>query len=439
MTPGRSPVTIHLAKEIWFSRRSGDAIQFVALKDAAMAVDDLGKIIALGRANEFKSQVHAERTVDHGDGIIMPGFVDAHLHCPQIDVIGSGGLPLLEWLNKYVFPAEAKFKDQKVAQSGAKRLVRELKRHGVTTAAVFSSVHAVAAEALFSEFDAAGLRLISGKTSMDVGAPGEVLQPVRSDIEDQEALIKRWHGKAGRLFYAITPRFALSCSREMMRALGDLRERNLSCYVQSHISETTDEVAEVKKVWNGSKDYLAVYEDHGLLGAKTLLGHGIYLTDPEIRRMAATKTSVVHCPTSNSFLGSGLFNLKRTADLGARICLASDIGAGTGLSPWQTMLECYKVQALQGHRLTADELLYRATLAGAESLGLDGTCGSLEVGKDADFIVVNPSRNRLLSERIAVTETPAERLFACMAYGDDRIIEETYVAGQRLYAQSKAE
>lgn len=430
MSNDRSPLTIHRAKEIWSVRRKGASFELFSQTDAAMAVDANGKIAAIGRANEFKSPAHAEYMVDHGQAILIPGFVDAHLHCPQLDVIGSGGFHLLDWLDRYVFPAEAQFKSPSVAALGAKRLVRELKRHGVTTAAVFSSVHAVAADALFDAFDKAGLRLVTGKTSMDVGAPADVLQSVQADIIEQEDLIKRWHGKSGRLFYAITPRFALSCSREMMRALSDLRERHMSCYVQTHISENINEVREVLNVWKTAKDYLAVYEDHGLLGAKTLLAHGIYLTDSELARVASSRTSIVHCPTSNTFLGSGLFNLRRAQDAGVRVCLASDIGGGTGLSPWHTMLECYKVQSLQGLLVSAEELLYRATLAGAEALGLDGHCGSLDVGKDADFLVVRPDRNELLGERLSVTKTAVERLFACIAFGDDRIVDKVYVSGR---------
>jgi guanine deaminase len=436
MSPERLPITVHRAKEIWFTRKEGDEIQFVTLVDAALAIDANGKITAIGRASEFKSPAHCEKVIDHGDGILIPGFVDAHIHCPQLSVIASGGMPLLDWLTKYIFQAEAQFKNQNVATAGARRLTRELKQNGVTTAAVFSSVHAVAAEALFQEFDSAGMRLMTGKTAMDVGGPAGVLQPVHSDIEDQEVLIERWHNKSGRLLYAITPRFALSCSRELMLALGELRERHPSCYVQTHISENLEEVAAVKDIWKANADYLAVYEEHGLIGSKTLLAHGIYLTDSELKRMAKAKATLVHCPTSNSFLGSGLLNLKRVEEFGVHMCLASDIGAGTHFSPWQTMLECYKIQALQGVRLPAHELLYRSTLAGAEALGMASVCGSLEVGKDADFVIVDASKKLILAERLAVAESPEERLFACITLGDDRIISKSYVAGNLIYSQA---
>jgi guanine deaminase len=438
MSADRQPHVIHRAKELWHVTRSRpDSIQFNAIANGALAIDQFGRIIGVGRSSEFRylnaSSSSVVEVIDHGDAVLMPGFVDAHAHAPQMDVMGSGGYSLLQWLDHHVFPAEAKFGEVSVARDGARRLTREFKRHGVTAAAVFSSVHAPAADCLFSEFDTAGLRLLTGKTSMDVGAPQAVLQPVKNDIEDQQALIARWHGKSDRLHYAITPRFALSCSREMMRGLGDLRERNPTCYVQTHISETQDEVSAVKSVWRDCRDYLSVYADHGLIGEKTLLAHGIYLSDSEIKRIEKSKSSIVHCPTSNTFLGSGLFPLRRVRDAGVKVCLASDIGAGTTLSPWQTMLEAYKVQALQGDRPNAGELLYLSTLAGAEAMGMDQDFGSFEPGKYADFLVIKPGQKPLLAERIARAKDPEERLFACITHGDDRLIRSVFVAGEKVH------
>lgn len=431
-------MTVHLAAEIWYAKKERGSIVFVAQKDAAMVVDEHGKILKVGTKTAILPQFPAGelRHVDHGDNFIVPGFIDSHLHCPQLDLIGSGGLPLLGWLDKYVFPTEAQFASQNVAKAGAQRLTRELRRHGITTAAVFSSVHALAAEELFAEFDAAGLRLVSGKTSMDCGAPNNLMQDAESDIRDQKVLIARWHGKNGRLFYAITPRFALSCTKEMFRKLAELRSEFPTCFVQTHISENQNEVAAVRDVWKSHKDYLAVYEDFGLLNEKTLLAHGIYLSDDELRRIAKARATIVHCPTSNTFLGSGLFALRKALDAGARVCLASDIGGGTSLSPWQTMLESYKVQALQGTYLSSVELLYYGTLAGAEALGMDSICGSLEPQKAADFVVLSSRRNQLLAERIAKTTSPEERLFAFITSGDDRVVEATYVSGREVYRNS---
>lgn len=431
-------MTVHLASEIWYAKKEQGSIVLVAQKDAAMIVDEGGKIIKVGRKTEILRQFSGTELtlIDHADNFIIPGFIDSHLHCPQLDLIGSGGLPLLGWLDKYVFPTEAQFASRPIAKAGAQRLTRELKRNGITTAAVFSSVHALAAEELFAEFDAAGLRLVSGKTSMDCGAPNNLMQDAASDVMDQRSLITKWHGKNGRLFYAITPRFALSCTKEMLRKLAELRAEFPTCFVQTHISENQNEVAAVREVWRSHKDYLAVYEDFGLLNEKTLLAHGIYLSDDELRRIAKARATIVHCPTSNTFLGSGLFPLYKARDAGAKVCLASDIGGGTSLSPWQTMLESYKVQALQGTYLSSAELLYYGTLAGAEALGMDGVCGSLEPQKAADFVVLSSRRNQLLAERIAKTNSPEERLFAFITSGDDRVVEATYVSGYEVHRNS---
>jgi guanine deaminase len=429
---------VHLADEIWLTARHNGSVSFDVIRNAALAVNSGGRIIAVGPRSEILSSMRSDQIeiVDHEASVIVPGFIDAHLHCPQLDVIGSGGLPLLDWLNRFVFPAEAKFSDPTVSSLGARRLVRELKKNGITTAAVFSSVHAVATDALFREFESAGLRLITGKTSMDMGAPTELLESVESDLRHQNDLIENWHGKSERLYYAVTPRFALSCSKQMLRALGDLKAKWPSCFIQTHISENKTEVAEVQAVWKQHRDYLGVYEDHGLLDGKTLLGHGIHLTDTELKRIEKVGATVVHCPTSNTFLGSGLFNLRKAQDFGVRVCLASDVGAGTSLSPWKTMLECYKIQALQGEFCSASELLYRATLAGAEALGMERQSGSLEVGKFADFVVINQSRNLLLAERLVKTNSAEERFFATMTHGDDRITESVFVAGKQIYRQT---
>jgi guanine deaminase len=429
---------VHLADEVWLLSHKNGSSSFDAIKNAALAVGADGRILAVGSRSEVLGSIQSSQVeiIDHEASIIVPGFVDAHLHCPQLDVIGSGGYPLLDWLNKFVFPAEARFSDPLVASSGAKRLVRELKKNGVTTAAVFSSVHAVAADELFREFDDAGLRLITGKTSMDLGAPNELLENVESDLVRQDKLISTWHGKSERLHYAITPRFALSCSKQMLRGLGELKAKWPSCFIQTHISENKKEVTEVQAVWKQHRDYLAVYEDFGLLDGKTLLGHGIHLTDSELKRIEKVGATVVHCPTSNTFLGSGLFDLRRAEDFGVRVCLASDVGAGTSLSPWKTMLECYKIQALQGEFCSAADLLYRATLAGAEALGMGAFSGSLEVGKFADFVVINQSKNLFLAERLLKTHSAEERFFATMTYGDDRITESMFVAGKQVYNQT---
>ncbi len=413
--------------------RLGDRFEFEAIPDAGLAVDSsTGRILDVGNFAAVKARHAAASVLNHGDGVIVPGFVDAHLHFPQLDAMGSHGKHLIQWLESYIFPAESRFADQGVAGSTAARFTQELARNGVTTSVVFSSVHPVAAESLFAAFEASGLRAVVGKTSMDVNAPESVLLDWRADIDAQEALIAKWHGRDGRLFYAVTPRFVLTSSRHQMKALSELHARHPETYIQTHISECEGELRSVAEAFPEAKDYLSIYEDYGLINERTLLGHGIWLTESERDRVAAFGATVVHCPTSNAFLGSGLIDLKKTCDAGIEVALGSDIGAGTSLSPWVTMLEAYKIQALRSQPLEPEALLYLATLAGAEALHMDHMTGSLEPGKQADFQVISFDAKPLLRERVARTRTPQERLFATVVHGDDRVLDKLYVAGRCL-------
>jgi guanine deaminase len=439
-------VVIHRAAELWHATGTGGAdpqsttarrgrlgarFRFQAVSDAGLAVDSsTGRIVDCGNYREVKSRYPQSIDVNHGEGVILPGFVDAHLHFPQLDVIGSHGKHLIQWLESYIFPAESRFADAQVATGTASRLTRELARNGVTTSVVFSSVHPVAAEVLFTAFVKSGLRAVVGKTSMDINAPSGVLLDWKPDIDAQEELIARWHGRDGRLFYAVTPRFVLTSSLDQMRALSELHARHPGTYIQTHISECEGELKSVAEAFPSAKDYLSIYEDHGLINDRTLLGHGVWLSDSERERVASLGATVVHCPTSNAFLGSGLIDLKKTCDAGVEVALGSDIGAGTSLSPWVTMLEAYKIQALRSQPLEPEALLYLATLAGAEALHMDRDTGSLESGKFADFQVVRFSRKPILAERIAGAKDARERLFATVVHGDDRILDKLYVAGR---------
>lgn len=439
-------VVIHRAAELWHVKcpdtlqpgagtvrrgRLGDRFRFESISDAGLAVESAtGRIVDCGPYRQVKS-LHPESTdIDHGDGVILPGFIDAHLHFPQLDAMGSHGKHLIQWLDTYIFPAESRFSDADVAMETASRFTRELARNGVTTSVVFSSVHPVAADVLFTAYEKSGLRGVVGKTSMDMNAPREVLLDWQADIDAQEQLIAKWHGRDGRLFYAVTPRFVLTSSREQMKALSELHARHPGTYIQTHISECEGELKSVAEAFPSARDYLSIYEDFGIITDRTLLGHGVWLSDSERQRIANFGATVVHCPTSNAFLGSGLIDLKKTCDAGVEVALGSDIGAGTSLSPWITMLEAYKFQALRGQPLEPEALLYFATLAGAEALHLDRETGSLEAGKSADFQVIDFARKPLLAERIARTKDARERLFATVVHGDDRLLDKLYVAGQ---------
>lgn len=455
MVVAASNIVIHRAAELWhvtspvaFSASSGtirrgrlgERFRFEALSNVGLAIDETtGRILGAGDFHQIKARHEGAKVVDHGDGVILPGFVDAHLHFPQLDTMGSHGKHLIQWLETFIFPAEASFSDAAVAGETAGRFTKELAANGVTTSVVFSSVHPIAAEVLFSAFEASGLRGVVGKTSMDVNAPAAVLLDWRADIEAQEVLIKKWHGRHGRLYYAVTPRFVLTSSNDQMKALADLHARHPDTFVQTHISECEGELKSVALAFPEARDYLSIYEDYGLINDRTLLGHGIWLTESERERVAGHGASIVHCPTSNSFLGSGLLDLKKTCDAGIEVALGSDIGAGTSLSPWATMLEAYKIQAQRSQPLEPESLLYLATLAGAEALHMDGDIGSLDPGKLADFQVISFAGKPILHERVTRTRSPAERLFATMVHGDDRILKRLYVAGRCLHDAYRGE
>lgn len=433
-------VTIHRGQELWDVRARAvsagvlaDRFTFVTIANPGLVVDnDSGRILACGEFPLVKREYPDAAVVDHGEAVLIPGFVDCHLHFPQLHAMGSYGNHLIQWLETYIFPTEARFSDRTVAELTAASLCRELAANGVATSVIFSSVHPVAADALFQSLDRSGLRAVVGKTSMDVNAPDGVLLEWQYDIAAQEELIARWHGHDGRLFYAVTPRFILTSSQQQMAALGALHARYPDVYIQTHISECRDEIAAVKSAFPESADYLSLYEDHGLVNDRTLLGHGIWLSDSERERIAKCGASVVHCPTSNNFLGSGMLDVRKTCAAGVQVALGSDIGAGTSLSPWATMLDAYKVQALLGQPLDPASLFYLATLAGAEALHLDHVTGSLEPGKDADFQVVRPGRRPVLAERLGCAASPVERLFATIVHGDDRILDSLFVRGRRV-------
>lgn len=442
---------IHRAAEMWHTKsagqsgtvrrgRLGERFVFESISDAGLLVDEAsGRIMDTGCFPDVKKRNPSVRVEDHGEAVIVPGFTDAHLHFPQMDAMGSYGKHLIQWLETYIFPAEAKFSDASYAATAARRFTRELARNGISSSVVFSSVHAAAADALFAAMDEAGLRSVIGKTSMDVNAPESVLLDWQADVEAQEKLIGKWHKRHDRLFLAVTPRFVLTSSKKQMTALGDLHAKNPDTFIQTHISECEGELQSVRDAFPAARDYLSIYEDFGLVNERTLLGHGIWLTDAERERVSAKGATVVHCPTSNTFLGSGLIDLKKTCDAGVEVALGSDIGAGTSLSPWVTMLEAYKIQALRSQSPDPSTLLYLATLAGAEALHMDDRTGSLETGKYADFQVISLRAKDLLGERVDRASNAKERLFATIVHGDDRLLQKLFVAGKSVFARAMGE
>ncbi len=370
-----------------------------------------------------------DEIIDHRPHLIMAGFIDTHNHFPQMQVIGSYGAQLLEWLNNYTFPEETKFSDPAHSTRLAGLYFDEMLRNGTTTPVAYCSVHKTSAEAYFTEAKRRNIRAIGGKVLMDRNAPDGVLDTPQSGLDDTEDLIAKWHGN-GRALYAISPRFAITSTPEQLEMAQALVAAHPDCYVQTHLSENKDEIAYTMELYPDHPDYLGIYEHYGLLGSKTLLGHSIYLSERERSVMADTNSVAVFCPTSNLFIGSGLFDEETTRNDGIRIAVATDIGGGTSYSMLRTMDEAYKVCQLQGQNLPPLYAFYLMTLGNARALGLEAQIGTLETGTEADIVILNASATPAAALRMETVETLAEELFVLQTLGDDRAIVETYVAGE---------
>lgn len=404
----------------------------------ALAVDNAGYIVAVGEAIDVLKQYPQALVRDFGDAVICPGFIDLHLHFPQTNMIGCFGEKLLGWLERYTFPLEQSFSEPLVAKKWSRIFMTELLANGTTTSVVFSSSHEEATDILFDEADRCGVRAVIGKVSMDRHAPDALLEGVEKDYFSHESLVSKWHGKDDRLYYALTPRFAPSCSDALMTSLGALKRKHHDLFVQTHFAESKEELIWVRELFPDDRDYLAVYERFGLIGPKTILAHAIHASQTEIQRMIDAGARIAHCPTSNLFLGSGLFPLEALVGNTA-VGLGTDVGGGTSFSMWRTMDEAYKIQQLRGHSASPASLFHMATLAGAQALGMQDRIGSLEVGKQADFQVLDWQRNRLLRERLAgqLVECPSDRLFAMMHLADDRLVKEVFVRGKSVFKSTE--
>jgi len=368
---------------------------------------------------------------DYRDKLIMPGFIDTHVHYPQIDMIAAYGEQLLDWLNNYTFVTEANFGDPKVAHDTSKFFLDQLLANGTTSAMVFSTSHPQSAEAFFTESHKLNTRMITGNVLMDKNAPEHLCVSAEQSIRDTQNIIDNWHGR-GRQHVAITPRFAITSTPKQLQLAGELYASYDNVYLQTHLAENRDEVAFVRQLYPKHKGYLDVYEGMGLLGRYTTLAHGIYLETAEYERLRATGTQIAHCPTSNLFLGSGLFDLPKTLSY-TGVSIATDVGAGTSLSMLVTLSEAYKVQQLQNNQLSAHQGLYQITLGNAQSLMLDDKIGNFMPNKEADFVVIDLGATALLERRMSQTKTFEEQLFVLMMLGDDRVIEQTVIAGVSHY------
>ncbi len=375
--------------------------------------------------------------VEHLPGrIIAPGFVDMHIHYPQTDVIGSPAAGLLPWLEDYTFPEEKRFSSADYSAQAASFFIAELLRNGVTTALTFATSHPESVNALFREAQGKGMRIIAGKCLQDRNCPDGVRDQTEQSLIDTETLIQQWHGK-GRLGYAITPRFAPSCTDAQLRGAGELAAKYPDVWIQSHVAENREEIAWARELFPASRSYLSTYADFGLMRDRAVYAHCIHFDDDDRALMRETGAAAAVCPTSNLFLGSGFFDYAGADRTGYRYGLASDVGGGTSFSPFHTMLAAYYVgrtaveglQTKPGLSLSPQHLWWQHTAGAASALRLDGVIGNLQVGSEADFIVLNPAATPLLARRTARASNLDELLFAMVVLGDDRLVERTVIAG----------
>ena len=407
-------------------------------QDALIIIRD-GKITDFGDFATTKENLPAGASVTtYSDALILPGFIDTHVHYPQTQIIGAYGKTLIDWLNNYTFIAEQQFADPEHGRQVAKVFLRECARVGTTTAMVYCTVYPQSVEMFFEESEKINARMIAGKVMMDRNAPHALLDTAQSGYDQSKALLEKWH-KRGRQLYGITPRFAPTSSPEQMTMTGALWKEFPDAYLQSHVSENLGEVAWVKDLYPERSGYLDVYEHYGQLGPRAVYGHGIHLTESELARCHETGTAIAHCPTSNLFLGSGCLNVENLhrQDRPVRVGLATDLGAGTSFSQLQTMNEAYKVAHLNGAALSAWHAYYLATRGAARSLYLDETIGSIGPGYEADLVVLDLKSTPIIDYRMKYCRTLEEALFIQMTMGDDRATRATYVAGELVYDRDR--
>jgi len=400
-------------------------------EDGGLLMKD-GRIVAAGSYAEVEAKAgEGAGKIDHRPHLLMPGFIDAHAHFPQMQVIASYGAELLEWLNTYTFPEETKFLNAQHGRRIARLFLDEVIRHGTTTVAAYCSVHKESAQAFFAESHDRDMLNIAGKVMMDRNAPDGLTDTPQSGYDDTKALIAEWHGK-GRQHYAITPRFAITSTPQQMEMAGALAKEFPDLHIQTHLSENHAEIAFTCELYPQARDYTDVYAHYGLLGSRTLLGHSIHLSEREADALSDTGSVAVFCPTSNLFLGSGLFDYQRyrRREKPLRIAAATDVGGGTSYSMLRTMDEGYKVIALQGEKLNPFQSFWQITRGNAEALSVAGRVGTLEEGTDADLVVLDSRATSVMELRMETVTSLAEELFLLQTLGDDRAVREVYVAGK---------
>ena len=425
---------LHFLRDPGGETRPDRAFEFFA--DGAIAVSD-GRILEAGEASAVLRRLPAGAPVkDYSGKLLVPGFVDTHIHYPQTDMIASYGKQLLEWLERYTFPTEREFADPEHAREVAEFFLDELLRNGTTTALVLGTVHAQSVDAFFEAAQARSLRMIAGKVLMDRNCPDYLRDTPETAYAESKALIGRWHGR-DRLSYAITPRFAATSSEAQLTRAGELAAEFPDVFVHTHLAETRAEVEWVRTLFPASRSYLDVYHRFGLVRPRSVFAHCIHLDAQDWRVMAERRAMVAFCPTSNLFLGSGLFDLRRARESGLAVGVGTDVGAGTSFSMLKTLQEAYKVAQLSGQVLTPHRALYLATLGGARGLRMDDRIGNFAAGKEADFVVLDLEATPLLARRMRRAGDLAEKLFALIMLGDDRSIAATYVLGREARAAKR--
>ena len=390
-----------------------------------------GMILAVDDADILRSRYPRAEVTDYGDGLITAGFVDAHAHYPQTAIIASWGKRLIDWLNTYTYPEEMKFEDLEYASRTAETYLDLILSNGTTTVATYCTIHPESVDAIFSAATKRDMRLVAGKTCMDRNAPDGLWDTVQSAYDQSAALLEKWHG-VDRLSYAITPRFSPTSTPEQLAALGALWAQHPDCLMQTHLSEQTDEVAWVAGLFPDARDYLDTYEMFGLLGSGAMFGHAIYLTDRERARLKEVDASLIHCPTSNTFIGSGLFDMPDLMAAGHRIGLATDTGGGSSFSMLRTMAAAYEIAQLKGTALHAAQLVWLSTAGSARSMHMDDKIGNLSSGLEADLVVLDLASTPAISQRHAKAENVWEALFPTIMMGDDRAIKAVWVNGKEV-------
>lgn len=412
---------------------AGDTGSYRYIRDGMLVIKE-GKIEAIGPADELEATLPANTSITHyTTELLLPGFIDTHIHFPQTQVIASYGTQLLDWLNRYTFVEEAKYCDPAHCHAGATFFLNELLRNGTTTAVAYATVHRQSVEAFFAESQRLGTCMIAGKVMMNRNAREDLHDTVEDSFNDSKALIQKWH-KRGRQRYAVTPRFAITSTQLQLAAAGRLLQEFPDVYMQTHLSENLNEIDYVAELFPESKNYTDVYDSAGLLGPRSLFGHCIHLHESELLRLSETGSVAVFCPTSNLFIGSGLFDLSRTTSNSVKIALGTDVGGGTSYSMLQTAAEAYKVLQLQKQNLPPLTAFYMMTRGNAAALSMEGEIGSLEPGCFADFVVVDSRATSAMAHRMeTITDNLEDELFVLMTLGDDRAIKATYVQGRKVH------